>query len=151
MNRILTILVGIPGSGKSTFARQNAELYSGIKVFEADMYFTLDNGQYEFDPSKLHDAHAWCKIQVEQALVDGYDVFVSNTNLTKWERAAYIDIAKSVGDVDVRIVICTGTYKNIHNVPEEKIQQMKSRYEPPSADEFNEFNNQFIITNLIDN
>ena len=148
MNKILTILVGLPGSGKSTYARQNVKLHPRTKFFEADMYFTLDNGQYKFDPSKLNDAHTWCKIQVEQALVDGYDVFVSNTNLTKWERAAYIDIAKSVGDVNVRIVICTGTYKNIHNVPEEKIQKMKTKYEPPSADEFNEFNNRFLITNL---
>lgn len=149
MNNILTIMVGLPGSGKTTFAKKGVEILPHKSVyFEADMYFEDENGNYKFDPAKLKEAHEWCQQQVEQALVDGKHVYVSNTNLTKWERANYIKIASEVKGVDVQILICKGTYQNVHGVPEEKIEIMKERYEAPSADEFNNFEEQFVIANV---
>lgn len=147
MKNQLIIMVGLPGSGKTTYATKCCEMFPERWVrFEADMYFE-EGGQYKFDPKKLGEAHDWCYQQVEQALIDGKNVFVSNTNLTKWERAKYIRLASEVQNVEVKIVICTGNYQNVHGVPEEKLKLMKERYEAPSADEFDNFNEKYVITN----
>ena len=47
MKKILYLLRGVPGSGKSTVA-QNI----GGTHFETDKYFMVD-GEYKFDPTKL--------------------------------------------------------------------------------------------------
>ena len=52
----LFLLRGLPGSGKSTFAKA----LTGVYTIEADRYF-MDGDEYKFDPSKLKDAHAWCQ------------------------------------------------------------------------------------------
>ena len=147
MRSLLVILVGLPGSGKSTYARKVCNELPNHVVYEADMYFQ-DGEKYNFDPTKLGEAHFWCIHQVEQALIDGKVVYVANTNLTTWERAKYIELAKSVGDVDIQIYVCTKNFGNIHNVPEEKIAMMKERYEAPSAKEFEDFEGKWLIGKL---
>jgi tRNA uridine 5-carbamoylmethylation protein Kti12 len=54
-NKILYIVRGIPGSGKTTFAKS-----LNCPVFEADMFFVNSQGIYNFDYTKIKDAHAWC-------------------------------------------------------------------------------------------
>ena len=50
----LILLRGLPGSGKSTFAKS----LGGIHI-EADQYFMQD-GEYKFDASQLKHAHNYC-------------------------------------------------------------------------------------------
>ena len=50
MEKILYIVRGIPGSGKSTFAKT----LGGIHI-EADQYFVDGDGNYNFDGSKKHN------------------------------------------------------------------------------------------------
>jgi len=52
MEKVLYIVRGIPGSGKSTFAKT-----LGGNHYEADMYFIGESGNYNFDPTKIKDAH----------------------------------------------------------------------------------------------
>ena len=51
----MVLIRGLPGSGKSTCARED---YAHI---EADMYFMDAEGNYKYNPSK---AHAWCRKMV---------------------------------------------------------------------------------------
>ncbi len=60
MMRNLYIVRGLPGSGKSTFAK-----FVGDSFVEADMFF-MKNGKYEFDMSKIRDAHSWCLSTVRE-------------------------------------------------------------------------------------
>jgi len=122
---VLTLVVGLPGSGKSTFAKTvpNASHY------EADMFFVDKNGNYNFDRTKLKQAHEWCQRMAEHDLLNGRNVVVSNTGLTKWEREAYYRIAESCG-AKVRVKVMTGDYGNIHNVPAEALEMMRRRFQP---------------------
>jgi energy-coupling factor transporter ATP-binding protein EcfA2 len=55
MEKELILLRGLPGSGKTTLARSLGGMH-----MEADKYL-MYSGKYEFDASKLRDAHNWCQ------------------------------------------------------------------------------------------
>jgi len=121
----LILLRGLPGSGKSTFAN----LLGGIHV-EADQYFMQD-GEYKFDASKLKQAHNWCKLRVEHSMEDGADkITVSNTFTQEWEMDAYFELAEKYGyQTSCLIVENRHDSKNIHGCPDDKIKQMRNRFE----------------------
>jgi hypothetical protein len=119
----LVIIRGIPGSGKTTYAKS-----LGIdQHYEADMYFDLYNGG-QFDPKKIKLAHEWCQNNVRYALTVGADVVVSNTFTRKWEMEPYLKMAQEFG-ITPEIVVCRGTYQNVHGVPPEKVKEMADRFE----------------------
>ncbi len=122
----LFLLRGLPGSGKSTLAKS----IGGIHI-EADMYFTNLVGEYEFDATKLKEAHAWCQNAVNVWMrSDLPKVIVSNTFTQEWEMQPYFDLAEKYG-YRVYSLICENRHSgvNSHGVPEEKLVQMKNRFE----------------------
>ena len=130
MKKTLYLLRGLPGSGKSTLAKNLAGSH-----FEADQYF-MEDGQYIFDVTKLKDAHQWCQSSVELAMIQGHIsednsvIVVSNTFTQEWEMKLYYDMAKTYGyTVFSLIVENRHGGVNQHNVPEDKLQAMKDRFE----------------------
>ena len=122
----LYLLRGVPGAGKSTLANQ----LGGVN-FEADRYFMDENSEYKFDATKLKDAHNWCRHSVMDAMKAGEPVVVvSNTFTQEWEMEAYYQLAEELGyRVFSLIVENRHGGKNTHGVPEDKIQQMKDRFQ----------------------
>lgn len=120
----LVLIRGLPGSGKSTLAKA----MGGYKHFEADQYFMTEKG-YEFDHTKLKDAHLQCQVNTYNALWKGRRVVVSNTFTKASEMLPYITMAKELS-VPVRIIEATGSFPNVHNVPDEVIERMRNRWEP---------------------
>lgn len=124
--KVLYIVRGLPGSGKSTFAKS-----LGGKHFEADMYFIDENGVYNFDFAKIKMAHNWCMIQTQKAMVDEEPkIVVSNTFTQEWEMDTYFELAKE-NNYKVFSVVVENRHggKNEHGVPEDKLQIMKDRFE----------------------
>ncbi len=87
MEKTLTLLRGLPGSGKSTFANLITNEFS---ICEADKFFTDKEGNYNFDATKLSQAHSWCREQVEIRMKDNQmneqfypHIVVSNTEEVK--------------------------------------------------------------------
>jgi predicted kinase len=121
----LFLLRGVPGAGKSTLAKS----LGGIHI-ESDMFF-MDGDEYKFDPSKLKDAHAWCQNAVKVWTKNGVEkIVISNTFTQEWEMDYYFDLAKEHGyRVYSLIVENRHGNKDVHNVPEEKLVQMKQRFE----------------------
>lgn len=126
----LFLLRGLPGSGKSTLAKS----LGGIHI-EADQYFMVD-GEYKFDGSKIKLAHNYCQSQTgawmgsngEQVNVDR--IVVSNTFTQEWEMQPYFEMAEKYGyRVYSLIVENRHGGVNEHGVPEEKLKQMKNRFE----------------------
>ena len=126
MEKVLYIVRGIPGSGKSTFAKT-----LGGQHYEEDMYFINENGEYNFDVTKIKDAHKWCQSFVETNMVLEYPkIVVSNTFTQEWEMEPYFKLAKEYGYKTFSIVVENrhgGT--NEHGVPEDKLEQMRNRFE----------------------
>lgn len=61
--------------------------------------------------------------------IGGYSVAVSNTSTTEREVETYTKIAEESGAKFVSIIVENRhDGVNIHNVPEEKVQQMKNRF-----------------------
>lgn len=122
----LFLLRGLPGAGKSTLAKS-----IGGSHVEADMYFLNEQGDYNFDPAKLKDAHNWCRETAETAMKRGADkVIVSNTFTMEWEMDAYYELAEKYSfTVFSLIVENRHGGKNVHDCPEEKVEMMKKRFE----------------------
>lgn len=122
--KTLTLVRGTSGSGKSTFVEEICPLQSH---FEADMYFMNDN-KYEFDALKLKEAHRWCLNRVEDQMVLGYNIVVSNTFTTEWEMKPYLDLAEKYGYTVFTIVVENRHgNKDIHNVPQETRKKQAER------------------------
>jgi len=127
----LFLLRGLPGSGKSTLAKS----IGGIHI-EADMFFMKD-GEYQFDFTKLKDAHSWCQESTEKSMraldnpkIGTKRITVSNTFTQEWEMQPYYDLAAKYGyRVYSLIVENIHNGKSIHNVPEESINKMRERFE----------------------
>lgn len=126
----LYLLRGLPGSGKSTLAKS-----LGGKHFEADMFF-IEKGEYKFNPSNLQAAHEWCRQTTQEAMA-GWNgilpkerIIVSNTFTQEWEMKPYFDLARNYG-YRVHSLIVENRHGGIneHGVPEEKLEQMKNRFE----------------------
>lgn len=123
----IRLVRGLPGSGKSTFAAKVAAA-GNFDHFEADQLFTDQNGEYNFDPEFIGEAHAMCYNGCKAALERGENVIISNTFTMCWEFDNYLGLAKEF-NCDLEITECTGQYGSVHGVPEEAIVAMKNRYE----------------------
>ena len=129
MEKTLIILRGCPGSGKSSFVN----LLPVNSHFEADMYFIdQETGEYKFEPSEIKKAHQWCQNKVEQSMgvYNVNCVAVSNTFTQQWEMEPYFELAKKYG-YKVFTIIVENRHggKNVHGVPDEKVQIMRDRFE----------------------
>jgi hypothetical protein len=129
----LILIRGISGSGKTTHAKKLMNEDPSLSHYEADMFF-CKNGFYKFHTSKLKYAHTWCKNNTEEDLRNGKSVIVSNTFTQKWEIEPYIELGKKYG-AEIIIKKATGNYQNIHGVPDEALERMRSRWEDVEGEE----------------
>ena len=126
----LFLLRGLPGSGKSTLAKS----LDGIHI-EADQFFMID-GEYRFDVSKLKEAHNNCLSRVKSYMYiysskeNSERIVVSNTFTQEWEMKPYFELAEKNGyRVYSLIVENRHGGVNVHGVPDDKVQQMRDRFE----------------------
>ena len=122
----LFLLRGLPGSGKSTVAKSISEVH-----YEADMYFVDADGNYNFNPTLLKDAHNWCQLMTRLAMeYQTPRIVVSNTFTQEWEMNAYHELAEAYG-YTVFSLIVENRHEgvNAHGVPEESLSRMKERFE----------------------
>ena len=121
----LFLLRGLPGSGKTTLAES-----LGGSHMEADKYFTYE-GKYEFDVTKLKDAHDWCQNAVKVFMENkSKRVVVSNTFTQEWEMTPYFELAEKHGYTVYSLVVENRHGGiNEHGVPDDTLDKMKKRFE----------------------
>ena len=132
---MLLLIRGLPGSGKSTYARNCIGDKPNCVIIEADQYFMAD-GTYQFNRSKIPLAHKWCQEAAKRALLLNMSVYVCNTFTTGWEMDPYFQMAAKLNhDCKVTSLYDGGLSCNmlaercIHGVPAEKILQMLERWQ----------------------
>lgn len=139
--KILVLMRGLPGSGKSTLARQllqKAGLDAAQHIISADNYFLDQRGNYNFDRSRLSEAHRDCQNQAKSLMIRNFaPIIVDNTNICLWEMEAYCVNAVDHGYI-VHILEPTTAWaknpdechkRNSHSVPFDSVLNMKRSYE----------------------
>ena len=125
----LTLVRGLPGSGKSTIAKALRVAYGTAVTehYEADMFFVGADGSYNFDANRLYAAHQWCQGITDEMLFYKKNVIVSNTFTTLKEMRPYYEIAQKNG-ATFNVILCQSNFGNIHDVPVESLDRMKNRF-----------------------
>jgi len=116
------IMRGVSGSGKSTKAKQ---LAGSGKVFSTDDFF-MEGEEYNFNPTKLQEAHKWNQKRVWDAAHKGITpIVVDNTTTQGWEAKPYVVIGMTEG-YDVEIVEPESPWWNKFrpNMSEEELQEL---------------------------
>jgi len=130
MARELILLRGLPGSGKSTLAAVLSE--SGkYPMFSVDDYFTDEQGKYDFRFQENHLAYKQCEEGVRSAMLEGFEkILVHNTFTMEWEMAPYTAMAEEHG---YRLHVATVENRhgndNVHAIPNDQLERMRSKYE----------------------
>ena len=126
--KILYIITGLPGSGKSTLGHTLANNH----CHSADDYMVDACGNYEYDPKKLSFCHSSCQTAVEIDMNLGHDVIVvANTGAQKWEIEPYFKLARKY-DYSPFVIRCENNFGSVHIDPEKNQivrARMKSRWE----------------------
>jgi predicted kinase len=87
----LSVLVGLPRSGKSTWANKNYRRLRATIVSGDDVRRAL--GINRFDPKQEPEVQRILKIMVEALLLRGQDVIIDETNHTKFRRLRWVGLA----------------------------------------------------------
>jgi predicted kinase len=149
------LLIGAPGSGKSTHGKKMCENGERIVRVCPDEFRAI-LGWGEGDQSVSAQAFEATRGAMKNYLDDGKDVIVDATNMYRKSRKDFINIARGYGATVVALVFeCdrqTLIERNIkrgaesgRNVPEHVIDSMLAKYERPTLAEFDEIH--VITTN----
>jgi tRNA uridine 5-carbamoylmethylation protein Kti12 len=154
MNKYAFIMRGIPGSGKSTVAREIAQRWEWSKhaaedrtsLFGADcpvgavIHSTDDlcivDDEYRFDPALAPERHAQNLLNFTESLAKGVPcVICDNTNVKVAQYLPYIEAAQKAGYRPVIVQIphpptALAASRTLHKVPIEAINQMVMDWEP---------------------
>jgi len=129
----LILLRGVPGSGKTTLANIILMTPSNDKadVLSADDFFLNEDGEYIFDPTRLKEAHNDCQVKCSDRMrSEVARIVVANTFTQEWEMEKYFEMAERY-NYRVHSIIVENRHgaENIHGVPEDKVKQMKTRFD----------------------
>jgi len=129
----LILLRGVPGSGKSTLGSVilRCVISDNPDVISADDYFINKNGEYLFDGSKLTEAHNSCHQRCSEKMKNKFSrIVVANTFTQEWEMTPYYEMAERYNyRVHSLIVENRHSGVNTHGVSENKIMEMKKRFQ----------------------
>jgi predicted kinase len=144
MNNTIYIAVGLPGSGKSTYAK-NFIKDKDIEYLSSDELRAV-YGKDETDQSVTSIVFGHIKRKVDEYLKNGKNVLVDATSVNRKERSDYINTAKKYGAKVVALVfkmdrdglIARNQKRGEQGgrvVPDWVIDKMLAKYEEPSTSE----------------
>jgi predicted kinase len=138
----LYVLVGLPGSGKSTYAR--GELQGVARVSLDDLRMMMSGVAYDarYEPLVAEAAAATLEALLRRACEWGCDLVFDATNVTREHRQRAVQAARRHGvepccvflDLPLEVAL-TRNQQREHVVPEEIVRRFHERLEPPTADE----------------
>ncbi len=138
MAKMLYLIRGLPGSGKSTFAKTLQNVSNAMHL-EADMWHMEEvadeDGHYDgrmeyvWRPERVGVAHNECQRVCRNYMEKGLSVIVSNTFTTAKELEPYLAMAVEFGyRVTSLVVENRHGGVNVHDVPQETLDKMRNRF-----------------------
>jgi len=141
-NAVMVVMRGLPGSGKSFLVDKICSRFGTqsqpVAVHSADHYFIDSQGGYQFDRSRIKDAHEECFEKTTQSITKRCKlVVVDNTNVEYWEMKKYFKLASCHG---YRVIIAEPktswklnhrmlAKKNKHGVSSEVLEKRVKLYQ----------------------
>lgn len=139
-SKVLVLLRGLPGSGKSTRAEELVSCFRTMgatpAVFSADKYFVTRDG-YRYDAKKIGLAHNWAYKSTEKAVAAFQSpLIIDNTNTEEFEILNYYNLAYHnwykfyalEPDTPWAFDVPELAHRNTHHVPADKLSRMLRRY-----------------------
>lgn len=128
MEKVLFILRGVPGCGKSTVAEELAKGHQIGIICCADDYHMV-NGEYKWKAENQGYAHKACQNKCEFLMkANTPRIIIANTNTSNKEMKPYSDMAETYGyTVFYLVVENRHGGKDTHNVPEDSLKAMANR------------------------
>lgn len=130
----IVFLRGLPGSGKSTYAKKWVCSTGGLVYhFEGDQYFTNPDGSYHFHAPLLPAAHASCFHRFQEAVwkarhtIDTTIIVANCFHKAKFLQP-YLDFCAD-RNLSYRIYHLIGNFSSVHDVPPATIAKMKQEWE----------------------
>lgn len=135
MEKVMVIMRGIPGSGKSTISQiigkgLGLDLEKCV-ICSTDDFFKNKKGQYKFNPKKIKENHLLNQLKAMKACIDKKNVIIDNTNVDNDHLKPYLDIAAEYGyrvyNLAVIVDQMEAFKRQTHNVPEEAHKRMHNK------------------------
>lgn len=144
--KILTLLVGNIGSGKSTWIKNNKK--DALVVSKDSLRYMVGGGVYLFNPKIENIIWDIEKAFLNRAMLEGHDIIIDASNMNKKTRKSFIKVAKAFNYYVLAVVMpllskeecITRRMTNPHDQPSEEIWGMvwdkfNKQYEEPTLDE----------------
>ena len=136
---IMVVMRGCPGQGKTTTANKlkkslEEELDLRVGIFSTDNIFTTEAGEYDFVHFAIATAHLFEQHEMIISMkMREYDVYIlDNTNL---QRAEFLPYLREAMYENFRVFVLDlrghKRHKNIHGVPEDRVQMMLDNSDKP--------------------
>lgn len=117
---------GLPGSGKSTAAKQLAAAIGGIHI-EADAFLYNEEGVYEWTHERHSAALARVQAEAREALTSGKPVVLAQVFPTHASMQWVRNLSAEFG-APLFIATMRGIHGSIHNVPQDVVADMAARF-----------------------
>lgn len=126
----LILIRGLPGSGKSTFARDLQYLNTDLFHYESDN-FLIEDGKYIWSPERVKNARQECFKGVSYLLNNNFSVIVSNCFISNKAIRKY---TKLVNPSQLFIIEMDSQFVSIHNLNEKTFNNIKESYQSLEED-----------------
>ena len=123
---MLHIVRGLPGSGKSTFAK--SKLFAGMIVIEQEQFWVNAEGEYKPDDKRLKDAYNYMLEMVEKTFSLHVNTVVTGHFLTNKSIAPLVKLCQKYRS-NITIWRCVDRWPRIHGQSDATLQAMQAQFE----------------------